>query len=162
MEERCVYKYRGSILGKQWLPCIILENGVKNPTDSECLFCIDNHLFDSHKLFRETYRYSYRKFIVNVNELFLAENEDCYPNKERAIMASKIRYDIVSPEYLVGYGYCLKDGWFGNLLDGFINGDYKTLSELDEEASSSNHELYTYLDGSHYLVEYEYKFYFGR
>ena len=162
MEERCVYKYRGSILGKQWLPCIILENGVKKPTDSECLFCIDNHLFDSHKLFRETYRYSYRKFIVNVNELFLAENEDCYPNKERAIMASKIRYDIVSPEYLVGYGYCLKDGWFGNLLDGFINGDYKTLSELDEEASSSNHEWYTYLDGSHYLVEYEYKFYFGR
>lgn len=162
MEERCVYKHRGSILGKQWLPCIILENGVKKPTDSECLFCIDNHLFDSHKLFRETYRYSYRKFIVNVNELFLAENEDCYPNKERAIMASKIRYDIVSPEYLVGYGYCLKDGWFGNLLDGFINGDYKTLSELDEEASSSNHEWYTYLDGSHYLVEYEYKFYFGR
>lgn len=92
----------------------------------------------------------------------MAENEDCYPNKERAIMASKIRYDIVSPEYLVGYGYCLKDGWFGNLLDGFINGDYKTLSELDEEASSSNHEWYTYLDGSHYLVEYEYKFYFGR
>lgn len=162
MEERRVYKYRGSILWKQWLPCIILKNGVKNPTDSECLFCIDNHLFDSHKLFRETYRYSYRKFIVNVNELFLAENEDCYPNKERAIMASKIRYDIVSPEYLVGYGYCLKDGWFGNLLDGFINGDYKTLSELDEEASSSNHEWYTYLDGSHYLVEYEYKFYFGR
>lgn len=162
MEERRVYKYRGSILWKQWLPCIILENGVKNPTYSECLFCIDNHLFDSHKLFRETYRYSYRKFIVNVNELFLAENEDCYPNKERAIMASKIRYDIVSPEYLVGYGYCLKDGWFGNLLDGFINGDYKTLSELDEEASSSNHEWYTYLDGSHYLVEYEYKFYFGR
>mgnify|MGYP000941775473 FL=1 len=162
MEEKRVYKYRGSILGKQWLPCIILENGVKKPTDSECLFCIDNHLFDSHKLFRETYRYSYRKFIVNVNELFLAENEDCYPNKERAIMASKIRYDIVSPEYLVGYGYCLKDGWFGNLLDGFINGDYKTLSELDEEASSSNHEWYTYLDGSHYLVEYEYKFYFGR
>lgn len=162
MEERRVYKYRGSILWKPLLPCIILENGVKNPTDSECLFCIDNHLFDSHKLFRETYRYSYRKFIVNVNELFLAENEDCYPNKERAIMASKIRYDIVSPEYLVGYGYCLKDGWFGNLLDGFINGDYKTLSELDEEASSSNHEWYTYLDGSHYLVEYEYKFYFGR
>lgn len=162
MEERCVYKYRGSILGKQWLPCIILENGVRNPIDSECLFCIDNHLFDSHKLFRETYRYSYRKFIVNVNELFLAENEDCYQNKERAIMASKIRYDIVSPEYLVGYGYCLKDGWFGNLLDGFINGDYKTLSELDEEASSSNHEWYTYLGGSHYLVEYEYKFYFGR
>lgn len=162
MEERCVYKYRGSILGKQWLPCIILKNGVKNPTDSECLFCIDNHLFDSHKLFRETYRYSYRKFIVNVNELFLAENEDCYPNKERAIMASKIRYDIVSPEYLVGYGYCLKDGWFGNLLDGFINGDYKTLSELDEEASSSSHEWFTYPDGSHYLVEYEYKFYFGR
>ena len=162
MEEKRVYKYRGSILGKQWLPCIILENGVKKPTDSECLFCIDNHLFDSHKLFREMYRYSYRKFIVNVNELFLAENEDCYPNKERAIMASKIRYDIVSPEYLVGYGYCLKDGWFGNLLDGFINGDYKTLSELDEEASSSNHEWYTYLDGSHYLVEYEYKFYFGR
>lgn len=162
MEERRVYKYRGSILWKQWLPCIILENGVKKPTDSECLFCIDNHLFDSHKLFRETYRYSYRKFIVNVNELFLAENEDCYPNKERAIMASKIRYDIVSPEYLVGYGYCLKDGWFANLLDGFINGDYKTLSELDEEASSSNHEWYTYLDGSHYLVEYEYKFYFGR
>lgn len=162
MEERRVYKYRGSILWKPLLPCIILENGVKNPTDSECLFCIDNHLFDSHKLFRETYRYSYRKFIVNVNELFLAENEDCYPNKERAIMASKIRYDIVSPEYLVGYGYCLKDGWFANLLDGFINGDYKTLSELDEEASSSNHEWYTYLDGSHYLVEYEYKFYFGR
>lgn len=162
MEERRVYKYRGSILWKQWLPCIILKNGVRNPIDSECLFCIDNHLFDSHKPFRETYRYSYRKFIVNVNELFLAENEDCYPNKERAIMASKIRYDIVSPEYLVGYGYCLKDGWFGNLLDGFINGDYKTLSELDEEASSSNHEWYTYLDGSHYLVEYEYKFYFGR
>lgn len=162
MEERRVYKYRGSILWKQWLPCIILKNGVRNPIDSECLFCIDNHLFDSHKLFRETYRYSYRKFIVNVNELFLAENEDCYPNKERAIMASKIRYDIVSPEYLVGYGYCLKDGWFGNLLDGFINGDYKTLSELDEKASSSNHEWYTYLDGSHYLVEYEYKFYFGR
>lgn len=160
MEERQVYKYRMSILGKQWLPCIILENGVKKPTDSECLFCIDNHLFDSHKLFRETYRYSYRKFIVNVNELFLAENEDCYPNKERAIMASKIQYDIVSPEYLVECGCYLKDGWFGNLLDGFINGDYKTLSELDKEANSSGHEWFTYPDGSHCLVEY--KFYFGR
>ena len=162
MEERQVYKYRMSILGKQWLPCIILENGVRTPTDSECLFCIDNHLFDSHKLFRETYRYSYRKFIVNVNELFLAENEDCYPNKERAIMASKIRYDIVSPEYLMEYGRYLKDGWFANLLDGFINGDYKTLSELDKEANSSGHEWFTYPDGSHCLVEYEYKFYFGR
>lgn len=43
MEERRVYKYRGSILWKQWLPCIILKNGVRNPIDSECLFCIDNH-----------------------------------------------------------------------------------------------------------------------
>lgn len=162
MEERRVYKYRGSILWKQWLPCIILKNGVRNPTDSECLFCIDNHLFDSHKLFRETYRYSYRKFIVNVNELFLAENEDCYPNKERAIMASKIQYDIVSPEYLVDYGRYLKDGWFANLLDGFINGDYKTLSELEEEAGSGECDYRINPDGSHYLVEYEYKFYFGR
>lgn len=162
MEEKRVYKYRGSILGKQWLPCIILKNGVKKPTDSECLFCIDSHLFDRYKLFKDTYRYLYRRFIVNVNELFLAENEDCFPNKERAIMASKIRYDIVSPEYLMEYGCYLKDGWFVNLFDGFINGDYKTLSELDKEASSSNHEWYTYLDGSHYLVEYEYKFYFGR
>lgn len=23
MEERRVYKYRGSILGKQWLPCLV-------------------------------------------------------------------------------------------------------------------------------------------
>lgn len=162
MEERCVYKYRGSILGKQWLPCIILENGVKKPTDSECLFCIDNHLFDRYKLFKDTYRYLYRRLIVNVNELFLAENEDCFPNKERAIMALKIRYDIVSPEYLMEYGCYLKDGWFVNLFDGFINGDYKTLSELDKEANSSSHEWFTYPDGSHDLVKYEYKFYFGR
>ena len=59
MEEKRVYKYRGSILGKQWLPCIILKNGVKKPTDSECLFCIDNHLFDRYKLFKDTYRYLY-------------------------------------------------------------------------------------------------------
>lgn len=77
-------------------------------------------------------------------------------------MALKIRYDIVSPEYLMEYGCYLKDGWFVNLFDGFINGDYKTLSELDKEANSSSHEWFTYPDGSHDLVKYEYKFYFGR
>lgn len=162
MEERRVYKYRGSILGKQWIPCIILENGVKKPTDSECLFCIDNHLFDRYKLFKETYRYSYRKSIVNVNELFLAENEDCFQNKERAIMALKIRYDIVNPEYPIEYGCYLEDGWFVNLFDGFINGNYKTLSELDKEANSRAYKWFTYPDGSLDLVKYECKFYFGR
>ena len=41
------------------------------------------------------------------------------------------------------------------------NGDYKTLSELEEEANSGSHGWFTYPDGSHNFVKYEYKFYFG-
>ena len=142
-----VYRYRRTIyrtrscgtllersLQKQWCPCVILEN--ISPTESHVLVYIE----------RNGGR-CYRYITVDVRDLCVAKNQDCFPNLERALMACKIKYDFITPDGAL-FGADLKESEYWDLFDGYITGKYKTLYDVETARNE-------------FLVPgYQYKFYF--
>lgn len=132
-ESIFIYRYRRSIHGKQWCPCIIVGN--KFPVESHVLIYIEEN---------GEQRYRYRT--VDTRDLCLAKNQDCFPNLERALMACKIRYDYIAP-HGASFWMDFKESGFWDLFDGYITGKYKTLHDIE---AARNEFL---------VPAYQYKFY---